>query len=343
MTQRSSLVGVSLVLVLCVSLLAGCAGVPGAGTNDPAASYPSKSVTMIVASSPGGATDTAVRNFLPYAQKYLGQSISIENKPGSNSLIGTNYFYDNAKPDGYTLMAANSSVALNSFVYKDSYKPPKQYAEAFEFVYAWLTGAGNGVVVLKDSPFKTIEDLTAEAKKRPLTVAIGGGLASADQITVISLQKAYGGQYRLVPVDGSAEAAALIQGAKVDFGLVSPDIPATDPERMRCLAVTMEERSPKFPTCQTFKELGKPSLMIVEAIGAAVPLGTPPAIVKKITDAFAKARSDPEYIAWSKQANQPIGSSGWDGPRFRQFMIDYSAGMGQMLPLMEQQLKEAQQ
>ena len=350
MRQRRLIAILTVALLVLSVALAGCGqsagnsgskGTEGSKDSSAATKYPEKPVTIVVGFGAGGGVDTAARGLQPYLQKYLGGTVLVENKPGSNALIATNYV-GQSKPDGYTLLAGANGMALNSMLFPDSYKLGKPFQEALIPIYSWVNADGNGILVKKDSPFKTIDDLAAEAKKRSVKMAIAGGMGSTDQVTVLMLQKVYGGQWTIIPMESASEVAAAVEGGKVDAGSGSPASASMDPAQLRMLAVTTEKRSTRWPETPTFAELGKPELTIIFVVGVMAPSNTPPEIVKKLGEAFDKARNDPEFIAWAKKTNQPIGTEGWKADKFKNYLKTYQDNMQKILPDIQAQIKAAQ-
>ena len=341
----SIVVLLSLVLTLALAGCTGSKGTANKGVENKATSagvdYPTKSIALVIGFGSGGGVDTAARGLQPYLQKYLGKTVVIENKPGNNALIATNYV-GQTKPDGYTLLAATNGMALNSMLYPDAYKLGKPLQEALIPIYAWVNADGNGILVKKDSALKTMDDLAAKAKSSEVKIAIAGGMGSTDQVTVLTMEKAYGGKWTIIPMESAAEVAAAVEGGKVDAGSGSPASAAMDPNQIRMLAVTTEKRITRWPDTPTFVELGKPELTIIFVIGVMAPANTPAEIVKKLEDAFDKARNDPDYLAWAKKANQPIGDVGWKADQYKKYLADYQTNMAKIMPDLQDQLKKAQ-
>lgn len=345
MKRKSLAFALAVALTIMALVATGCGGGGAKDTksSDGAKSkFPEKTVTIVVPYGAGGGVDTAVRGIQPYLQKYLGASVLVENKPGSGSLIGTNYV-GQAKPDGYTLLAGTNGTSLLSQLYTDSWKLGKPFHDAFIPIYSWVNQEGNGIYVKKDSPIKTMEDLAAEAKKRTIKIGIAGGLGSTDQVTAMSVRKAYGGQWTIVPADTSAEVTAGVLGGQLDVGCGGPSGSSMDPNQLRMLAVTMDKRSTRWPDTPTFGQLGKPQLTVHFVIGAMAPLNTPKEVISKLAESFDKARNDPEFIAWANKTNQPIGDSGWDAKKYYDFLKTYSDNMQVIIPDMQEEMRKAQQ
>jgi len=307
-----------------------------------ASAFPDRPVTLVVGYSPGGMVDTAARGIQPYLQRALGASVIIENKPGSNALIAANYVAG-ARPDGYTLMIGTNATIMNSQVYPDSWISDKSFIDSFLPIYAWVSADGNGIAVKKDSPFHSMEDLAAEAGKRPIKLCMAGGLGSGDHVTALMIRKAYGGEWIIVPMDSGAEATAAVLGSKCDASSASPAGASIDTNSLRMLAVTMERRATRWPDTPTFAELGKSGVTFNFVIGAMAPLSTPPEVIAKLEAAFDKARNDPDYIAWAKTTNQPIGDEGWHAQPFEDFLQRANSSLQDIIPDLREDIRKAQQ
>ena len=323
-------------------LLAAVMGAACQRSGSGAAAFPNRPVTLVVGYSPGGMVDTAARGIQPYLQKALGASVIIENKPGSNALIAANYVAA-AKPDGYTLMIGTNATILNSQVYPDSWMSHKSFIDSFVPIYAWVSADGNGILVKKDSSFHSMEDLAAEARKRAIKLCMAGGLGSGDHVTALMIRKAYGGEWIVVPMDSGAEATAAVLGNKCDASSASPAGASIDTKSLNMLAVTMDRRADRWPDTPTFAELGKSDVTFNFVIGAMAPLGAPPEIIAKLEAAFDKARNDPDYIAWAKTTNQPIGDEGWHAQTFEDFLKRAQSSMQNIIPNLREDIRKAQE
>ena len=135
------------------------------------AEYPESPVSMIVTYSPGGATDFQARivTMLAGDEKYLGQPIVIINKPGAGGQVGWNWCVQKAPKDGYTMLSYNvPHFIAQSIVFKTKYD-----IKTFAPVANW--GADPAVLIVgKDSPFNTVQDLLDYAKKNPGKVTVSG-------------------------------------------------------------------------------------------------------------------------------------------------------------------------
>lgn len=329
--------GLAVALVVSGVAVGGCSksGSPAKGEK-----WPAKPITMIVSQGPGGGTDTMVRGIQPYLQKYLGVPIMVENKVGGAGLISANYVWDQPS-DGYTVLASHNALVLSSRLYAESFKPNKPLLEAFVPVYSWLTADGNGIIVKKDSPIQTLDDLVAEAQKRRLTCALAAGIGSTDHITFLQFTRAYPGQYEMVPFDSAGEAVAAVLGGHCDFGMVGLAGEGVDLARVRMLANTLDKRAEAAPDVPTFAELGHPELTLTFTVGAYLKADTPPEIVKTFEEACDKAFHDPGFQEWAKKARKPIGD-GWNSQKWSEYLRFFDGVVTQVLPTVKEAMQQAQ-
>lgn len=311
-------------------------------SGDPVASFPREPVTIVVGSAPGGGRDTAARGIQPYFQKALGGTVVVENRPGSNSLIAANYVLS-GPPDGHRLFIGSNATILNSQLHPESWKSDKSSVDAFIPIYSWMHEDGNGIMVAKDSPYASMDDLAAQAKQRAVTLCIAGGLGSTDHMTALMIRKLYGGNWIIVPMDSGGEAIASVLGRKCDACSSSPAGVSVDPNRLRMLAVSTSKRPARFPDAPTFAELGKPEATLHLVIGAMAPVGTPQGVIDKLEAAFAEARHDPGFLAWAERTDQPIGDDGWSSKEFGDFLKGAHVSLQGIIPEMRAELQKAQQ
>ncbi|MCR4397975.1 MAG: tripartite tricarboxylate transporter substrate-binding protein, partial [Firmicutes bacterium] len=136
--------------------------------------FPNQPITFICGSGVGGATDTMMRGIMPYFEKYIGVSVKAENREGAHGLIAANYVFK-SKPDGYTLFIMNNPYAMQIIMSPDKEKTGLKSLLDFVPVASWLNADGNAIAVRLDSPYKTVDDLAAAAKKKALPIATASG------------------------------------------------------------------------------------------------------------------------------------------------------------------------
>ena len=254
--------------------------------------FPAKPITIYCGFDPGGATDLTARALAEAAQREMKVPVVVENKPGGGTTVAATLIATQ-KPDGYTL-AAISSGALETrhLMLKVPYDPFKDFTNIL--AYAYYIG---GIVVKKDSPFKTLEDLLERARKGPGTLSYSSsGVGGPPQLAIEYLAKQAKVSFKQVPFKGAAPAMTALLGGHVDFnqggGL---HVTYVKQGLCRILAVTnTEEKDPEFPDVPTLTELGykdmPPALYLV--VG---PKGLPDPISKIIEEGFRRAVHSPGF------------------------------------------------
>lgn len=237
-----------------VSVAAVMAGLTGGASVWAEGAYPQRPVTIVVAFAPGGATDVLARKLAQKLGDHYKQSFVVENKPGAGGNIGTAYAA-RAKPDGYTLYlgtVASHGVAPN--LYKNvGYDPIKDFAPI-----GLIAASPQIIVVNKDSPLKSIDDLVKHGKGDKSTYASSGAgttIHLAGEMFNIKADT----KMQHVPFSGSGPAVNALLGGHVD--VMFDDMPSSAPHvkagSVRALAVTGKTRSDLFPDLPTLSEAGK--------------------------------------------------------------------------------------
>ncbi|MGD9845049.1 MAG: Bug family tripartite tricarboxylate transporter substrate binding protein [Variibacter sp.] len=256
--------------------------------------YPSRPVRLIVPFGAGGGTDNLMRIVEPVVSKALGQSLVIDNRPGGGSVIGMEVVAK-ADPNGYTIVATDSSLAINPSLHPSL---PYDTLKDFEPVSLLATAP----VILVAHPklnVKTIAEFVALAKSKPgqLNYASGGNGAST-HLGGELLKAAAGINLVHVPYKGTGPAMNDLIGGHVDvmFSGISSARPFMESKALVALAVTGDARNPAVPDVPTFKESG----LTVEAStywAVLAPKGTPKPIIDRLSAEFATAMRDPAIIA----------------------------------------------
>lgn len=215
--------------------------------------FPDGPLTMIVSYTAGGATDFQARIASSKAEKYLGASVAIINRPGAGGQIGWNYLVQKGKEDGYDLAAYNvPHFIAQSLIYDTYYN-----IDNLEPVANW--GADPAVLIVdKDSPFDTIEDLVVYAKENPSKVTVSGaGLFVGHHIATLQLEKAADIKLKYIPTSGGVDALRFVQGKQVMAGFNNLSDAYRSRERLKILGIADLERNETFvPDVPTFIEAG---------------------------------------------------------------------------------------
>jgi tripartite-type tricarboxylate transporter receptor subunit TctC len=274
-----------------------------------AAQYPARPVKIIVAFTPGSATDILARVTADEFTKSMGQTFVVENRAGAGGIIGTQAAKD-AAPDGYTLTACPSGpFGINPGIYSHlPYDPVKDFEPISNI---GLTP--QVIVVGSQFPYRTLAEFVAAAKAKPGEIAYGSlGTGSTSHLTMEAFQSAAGIRLNHIPFKGGAEAQTQIMGGA--FPVMSDTVPGVLAHvkggKLRALGVAIPKRSPFMPDVPTIAEQGYPGFESVGWIGLCAPAGTPTAILDKLNAEVAKMLASPAVQARLEQlAFTPAGDS----------------------------------
>lgn len=256
------------------------------------AAYPERPITIYVGFAPGGSMDLSARVLARSAEKILGKPIVIENKTGGTGTVALAAMLAQ-EADGYTLCATPSSVLIRvSQMQQVPFKPFKSFKSIIGFSTPPL-----GIVVKNDSPYKTLKDLVAAAKKNPGKMKYATtGVGSTTHAAVDEIAATEKVEMIHVPYKGSIEALTALLGGHVDFAsLTSEFIASVRSGQTRLLATMDEKRSQKFPNTPTLKEEGYDFVndAIFSVVGSA---NLQPQVAAKLEKAFAEAVKSKEYL-----------------------------------------------
>jgi tripartite-type tricarboxylate transporter receptor subunit TctC len=270
--------------------LCALAAIISAGALPPpaaAADYPIRPITLIVPYPPGGGNDVIARLVAGKMSESLGQPIVIENRGGAGSTIGTRDVARSA-PDGYTLLIATSSLAINPSLYPDAgYDPTKDFAPV-----GLIATSPNFVLVNPSMPAHSIAELIARAKDKPGQIDFAStGTGTSTHLAAELFATMAGVTLTAVPYKGVAPALTDLMGGQVPlmFCPMTAAIGFVRANTLRALAVTGAKRSPLFPDLPTVSEAGLPGYAAELHYGIVAPGGTPPAIVATLNAALNKA------------------------------------------------------
>jgi tripartite-type tricarboxylate transporter receptor subunit TctC len=279
--------------------------------------YPTHPITMVVAFPPGGVADITARPTAFAMEKVLKQRVIIENRPGAAGATG-NAYVARAKPDGYTVLMALSSISVIPEAERNQGKKPPY--ELSEFAPIALISADPVVLVVReDAPWKTVKDFVADAKQRPGKITYSSsGIFGALHMPFALLENATGTTLWHVPYNGGGPAVQALLGAQVDSTVGGPAamISQIRAKKFRPLASFGGKRLASLPDVPTLKELGIDAEYYIWA-GIMVPAATPAAVQQKLRDAVRQAVSDPDFRNAMTKVETPI--SYLDAPEFRKY------------------------
>ncbi|MCD0502659.1 tripartite tricarboxylate transporter substrate binding protein [Bordetella petrii] len=290
MFTRSVSLRVALGLATTLVLFTGSAARAAA---DGASAYPQRPITLVTPYPPGASTDALARIVAKTAGEKLGQAIVVESKAGAGGTIAAQYTA-RAKPDGYTFMlTAGGIMTINPSVYKQlPYDPQKDFTSLTVAVRVPLV-----VAVRSDSPFKTMNDITAQARKTPGKLTYGSAGIGTSQHLAGELYKNMADVEILhVPYKGGAPAMNDLLGGQIDMMFVQ--IPSAEAQvrngALRLLSIGSPQRSKALPNVPTLAESGLPGYDSNTWYGFNMPAHVPPAIAAKLHDAIIQALDENE-------------------------------------------------
>ena len=243
--------------------------------------YPSHPVSFIVPFAPGGGTDILARLLGQKLETRLGKSFVVENRPGSGTVIATN-FIAKSPPDGYTIMMSVSSLAIDATLYKKlPYDPVKDIA-----MVALVATVPFVLVVNTSSPVQSVDDLIKLAKTRPLNYG-SGGIGAFHHLAAALFTGKAGIKATHVPYHGTAPALTDLMGGYIQFMFsdLGPALPLITAGKLRALAVTTKQQFPSLPDVPPLAD-AVPGFDLAAWQGVIAPSGTPQPILIKLNDAI---------------------------------------------------------
>jgi tripartite-type tricarboxylate transporter receptor subunit TctC len=290
-----------------IALAGACLTVPAAA-QDAAASYPNRSVRVIVTVPAGGGVDSVTRIFADKLQRRLGQSFVIENQGGAGGNVGASTVYG-AAPDGYTLMSSQPApLTTNIALYKQlSFDPA-----AFEPVVI-MSRFPNVLLVRKDFPAKTAAEFIAYAKANPGKLNYGSqGIGTTSHLTTELFMSLTGTKMVHVPYKGTAPALNDLIAGHVDliFMELSSAVRLHQGGNARILAVATDKRVASLPDIPTMIEAGVPDFVSDTWNALSAPPKTPAPVVNKLNQAVNDIIAAPETKKQFEDLNLlPAGGS----------------------------------
>ena len=297
------------------AVLAGLAAVCAPGLAQ-AQAYPSKPIRWVVPYTPGGLTDNVTRMVTARLQETLGQPIAIDNRPGSNSIIGADAVAK-AAPDGYTFLTVIAAFAANDTLYAG--KLP--YDTRKSLVPVSLVGVAPLIITGGPAfPPKTVAELVAYAKANPGKINFGSsGIGSAAHLTSELLKQTTGTAMEHVPYKGTAPALQGLLGGEIQFLIDVPSsmMPQVRGGKIKALAMFSGARLPSAPEVPTIVEAGGPAIESATWVMFLAPAGTPTDIVARIAGETAKAVAGSDIKGrFEAQGIEPTAATPADAARF---------------------------
>jgi len=245
-----------------------------------AQSYPSKPIKIVVPYPPGGFNDTLGRTLAAKFTEAWGQPAVVENKPGANTLIGSD-FVAKSPPDGYTLLVVAFPFAVTpSLIRNMPYDTLKDFAPV-----VLAAQSPNLLVVNPSLPVKSVGELIALAKAKPNSLSYAStGNGSSNHISMELFKSLAGVQIVHIPYKGSAPAVTDLLGGQVQlmFDNVPNVLPHVKAGKLVALGQTGVKRSPLISDIPTVAEAGVAGYEVTVWFGLVAPAGTPREVVQKL-------------------------------------------------------------
>jgi tripartite-type tricarboxylate transporter receptor subunit TctC len=252
--------------------------------------YPGKTIHLVVPFAAGGAVDTVGRSVGERLGAQMGQPVIVDNKPGANANIGTEYVAK-APADGYTLLVAANGVVTNNTLYpKLRFDGLKDFTPVAKLGYAPLV-----LVTAASEPYRSVGELIAAAKARPGALTYGSaGNGSSGHLAGALLESA--GKFDALHVAYKGGSPALIDliAGRVSFMLLNPleALPHIQSGKLKALAVSGDKRAAMLPDVPTMAEAGLPNFEATVWWTLLAPVGTPADVVARLNAETRKALAD---------------------------------------------------
>ena len=301
-------------LMTIAALVAACVVALPAAAQD---AYPSKPITMVVPFPPGGVADIVGRPLADAMSRALATPVIIENKAGAGGGIGMGYVAK-AKPDGYTVLLALSSISILPEADKVTGRAPMYQFKDFAPI-ARFTADPTVLAVRADSPWKTLADLVADARKRPGAITYGSsGNYGTMHVPMEMFDASAGIRMLHVPFTGAGPAVIALLGGTIDAVSSGPStvVQHVKAGKLRVLASWGDKRLASLPDVPTMTESGYP-VVFTQWTAMFVPAGTPDAAIAKLRDAARTAVADPKFVAAMATVETPIQYL--DAPELQRF------------------------
>lgn len=256
--------------------------------------YPARPIRLVIPNPPGGGSDFVARALGDRAATHLGGQVVVENRAGGATTIGANFVARSA-PDGYTILIITTAGIVQGVIQENL-----PYNLERDFVP--IIGVGSEPVALSVSAasnIRSLDDLAAAARTSDGVTCGSGGAGTMAHLACVRLISELRGSSTHVPFRGTGPALQALAGGHIQ--MMFPGVPDVRPVaaagHARVLGVTSEERMPELPDVPTMRELGFPDFNPRLWYGFVAPAGTPPAIVGRLHDAFARALREQEMQA----------------------------------------------
>jgi tripartite-type tricarboxylate transporter receptor subunit TctC len=257
-----------------------------------AAQYPERPVTMLTGYPAGGLVDVTARLLAEGMKARFPKGLVVQMKPGAAGAVAVTELV-RSQPDGYTfVLTPHSALVIAAQMQELAYKTPDDYLPFINLVSYYPM-----IAVRTESPYKTVQDLVADAKAKPGAVRIGSpGEGTSSHLNLEEFMRLAGIKTIHAPYQGWGHSSTALLGGHIDAVVAQPGElkGQVDGKRVRVLVAFQPQRHPVFPDVPTAKESGWDVANGVWYLLMA-PKGTPAPVVKYLHDAAKEAIEDPKF------------------------------------------------
>jgi tripartite-type tricarboxylate transporter receptor subunit TctC len=280
---------------LLAAALATLAAGPAEALAQSKETYPSRALRLIVPNVPGGASDFVARIIQPHWAEQLGQSVVVDNRGGAAGNIALETVA-RATPDGYTLMIASNTQAINPSIYPNfPYKPLTHLIPVTQ-----VADVPGSLVVHPSLPVKSVKELIALAQAQPGKLNFGSpSPSSANRLAMEVFMRHTGTKMTHVPYKGGSGqmlVALMANEVNLAFATFSSTVNFAKAERLRMLAVIAPERLQAMPHVPTMPELGFKDMKTGTWFGIFLPKGSPVPVLKKVFEVSTATMQHPDVL-----------------------------------------------
>lgn len=289
------------------------------------AGFPAGPITLVVPNPPGGASDINARILAEPWATALKQPVVVVNRPGVGGAIGAAQV-TKAKPDGYTILMALSSVVVAPEAERVSGRKPLYEVEQLEPL-ALISSDPMVMLVRADSPWRTLSDLVKAARDKPGAINFSSsGNFGPIHLSVEMLAYQAGIKFTQVPFNGGGPSLLALLGGQVEMTTAAPAVALAQIQsgKVRPLAISGNKRIPMLPDVPTYREAGFDAEYYIWA-GLYAPAGTPKSVTTALRQTLQQAVNSPSFIAGMQK--QSIIFDYRDAPEFARFADEDRARM----------------
>lgn len=253
--------------------------------------FPDRPVILIVPYAPGGSMDVLMRAMAPELEKILGQPVVVEVRPGAGGNIGAAIVAQQARPDGYTILAASISLSTNVSLMHLGWDPRRDLTPV-----AGIAALPHLVVVSAESPYRDLRGMLADAKARPGELTYGSsGPGTGSHLAGVALAEGAGVQMTHVPFRGSGAVYPDLMAQRVTtlLDVAASSLGQVQAGAVRAIGITSAHRSASLPDVPTVAEQGVPGYAFDTWFGFFARTGTPPEAIATLSDATRRVLQVP--------------------------------------------------